>query len=142
MNKAKKTPLRIALLATLLGLLGAMTLFGGSSQATPFAVSCEGKGCIECNPSVQECTPPTPEPSAPTPEPSVTPTPSQTPSPTPEPEPSVPTPTPEPEPSTPEPVPTPAPSTTPEPSPTQQALARTGASSNLTWLAVILAALG
>ena len=113
----KRTPLRVALLATLLGVIGVMTLFGGSSsQANSLTISCDGKGCIECNPSIQEC--PTPPPPAPTPEP-------------------VPTPTTEPTP------PPPAPTPTPESKPETSVLAKTGASaSNLTWIAVILAASG
>ena len=99
----KRTPLRVALLATLLGVIGVMTLFGGSSsRATSLTISCDGKGCIECDPSVQECVPPAPTPA---PEPSVTP------GPTPSPEPSTPpAPTPKPTPSTPAPDPTPTPS--------------------------------
>ena len=120
MRMTKRTPLRIALLAILLGLLGALSLSGGSSQATTLAISCEGKGCIECSPSIAEC----PEPPAPTPAPEPSPTPDLTPTPTP---------------STP-PAPTPEPSTpSPEPAST---LARTGASSNLVWFSIILAALG
>ena len=136
---SKRTPLRIALLATLVGLLGTILLFGGRSQAAPFAGECSGKGCVECDNSTQECpeppppvptpTPapaPTPEPSpsvppAPTPEPSTPapePSPSVPPAPTPTPEPSVPTPSPEPPASTPSPepsTPVPTPSVTPEP---------------------------
>ena len=146
----KRTPLRVALLATLIGLLGTVLLFGGPSRATT-PPSCDGKGCIECDPSTQEC----PEPPAPEPTPTPEPTPSPTPTPEPEPSPSVtpspaPTPTPapslEPEPS-PSVTPSPAPTPEPEPSPTRQTatstLARTGSSSaNLPWIAVILAALG
>ena len=167
---SKRTPLRIALLATLVGLLGTVLLFGGRSQATPSVEMCDGKGCVECNNSTQECPEPpapSPEPPAPTPtpapspEPSVTPTPaptpepspepSVTPGPTPSPEPSTPpAPTPKPTPSTPEPnptpdlTPTPIPSPTPTPEPPAQSfLAKTGASaSNLTYAAFILAASG
>ena len=155
----KRTPLRVALLATLLGVIGVMTLFGGSSsQATPFAVYCGGKGCVECNNSTQECpeppapTPePSPSPSVTTPEPTPAPTPDPTPTPAPEPSPT-PTPAPSPEPSvtpTPDPTPTPAPSPepsvtpTPESKPEPSVLAKTGASaSNLAYIAAILAASG
>ena len=166
----KRTPLRVALLATLLGVIGAMTLFGGSSQATTLGVFCDGKGCIECDPSITECVPPAPTP---TPEPSVTPTPAPTPEPSPEPS-VTPTPAPTPEPSpepsvTPEPTPpAPTPSVTPEPTPPAPTpsvtpeppastpspepspsttpalgLAKTGASSaNLPWITLVLGALG
>ena len=133
---SKRTPLRIALLATLVGLLGTILLFGGRSQAAPFAGECSGKGCVECDNSTQEC--PEPPPPVPTPTPA--------PEPAPEPSPSVP-PAPTPEPSTPAPSPEPPASTpSPEPStPTTPALglAKTGASSaNLPWITLVLGALG
>ena len=112
----KRIPLRVALLATLVGLLGTVLLFGGRSQASSLTISCDGKGCVECDNSTQEC--PEPPPPAPTPEP-------------------VPTPTTEPTP------PPPAPTPEPESKPETSVLAKTGASaSNLTWIAVILAASG
>ena len=105
----KRIPLRVALLATIIGLICTLSLFGETSQAASSMEACEGKGCVECDPSVQECLPP--------------------PAPTPTPEPPAPTPTP-----------------TPEPTPTQQTatptLARTGATPNLPWIALILSALG
>lgn len=122
----KRIPLRVALLATIIGLICTLSLFGETSQAASSmeAEACEGKGCVECDNSTQEC----PEPPAPTPEPSPSPTP--TPTPTPDP-----TPTPAPS--------TPAPTPTPESKPETSVLAKTGASaSNLTWIAVILAASG
>ena len=127
----KRIPLRVALLATIIGLICTLSLFGETSQAASSmeAETCEGKGCIECDPSIKQCVPPTPpaptpepsapapspEPSTPVPTPSVTPEP---PAPTPSPEPS--TPAPSPEPSTPAPspepsTPAPTPSVTPEP---------------------------
>ena len=117
---SKRTPLRIALLATLVGLLGTVLLFGGRSQASSLAISCDSKGCVECNNSTQEC---------------------------PEPPPPVPTPTPVPSTQTPDPTPTPAPEPSPTPTPESKpetsVLAKTGSSSaNLPWIAVILAALG
>ena len=117
---SKRTPLRIALLATLVGLLGTVLLFGGRSQASSLAISCDSKGCVECNNSTQEC----PEPPPPIP--------------TPTPVPSTPTPDP-----TPTPAPEPSPTPTPESKPETSVLAKTGSSSaNLPWIAVILAALG
>ena len=117
---SKRTPLRIALLATLVGLLGTVLLFGGRSQASSLAISCDSKGCVECNNSTQEC----PEPPPPVP--------------TPTPVPSTPTPDP-----TPTPAPEPSPTPTPESKPETSVLAKTGSSSaNLPWIAVILAALG
>ena len=69
----KRIPLRVALLATIIGLICTLSLFGETSQAASSmeAEACEGKGCVECDNSTQEC----PEPPAPTPEPSPTPTP-------------------------------------------------------------------
>ena len=125
----KRIPLRVALLATLVGLLGTVLLFGGRSQAASFAGECSGKGCVECDNSTQECPEPSP---APTPEPSTPPAP--TPSVTPEP----PAPTPNPEPSAPAPSPEPSPSTTPA-----LGLAKTGMSSaSYSWAALILGAFG
>ena len=127
----KRIPLRVALLATIIGLICTLSLFGETSQAASSmeAETCEGKGCIECDPSIKQCVPPTPP--APTPEPS---TPAPTPSVTPEP--PAPTPTPEPPASTPSPEP--SPSTTPA-----LGLAKTGASSaNLPWITLVLGALG
>ena len=125
---SKRTPLRIALLATLVGLLGTILLFGGRSQAAPFAGGCSGKGCVECDNSTQEC-----------PEPSVTP------GPTPSPEPSTP-PTPTPKPSvTPGPTPSPEPGVTPTPEskPETSVLAKTGTSfANHFWASLILGAFG
>ena len=130
----KRIPLRVALLATIIGLICTLSLFGETSQAASSmeAETCEGKGCIECDPSIKQCVPPTPpaptpEPSTPAPTPSVTPeppasTPSpEPPAPTPNPEPPAPTPEPSPEPSTPAPTPSvmpepPAPTPNPEPS--------------------------
>ena len=133
---SKRTPLRIALLATLVGLLGTVLLFGGRSQASSLAISCDSKGCVECNNSTQECPEPPPPVPTPTPVPS-TPTPDPTPTPAPEPSP---TPTPDP---TPTPAPEPSPTPTPESKPETSVLAKTGSSSaNLPWIAVILAALG
>ena len=152
----KRIPLRVALLATLVGLLGTVLLFGGRSQASSLTISCDGKGCVECNNSTQECpeppppvptpTPapsapaPSPEPPAPTPEPS---TPVPTPSVTPEPTPPAPTPSVTPEPPAPTPTPEP-PASTPSPSTTPAlGLAKTGASSaNLPWITLVLGALG
>ena len=116
----KRIPLRVALLATIIGLICTLSLFGETSQAASSmeAEACEGKGCIECDPSLKQCVPPTPP--APTPEPSA---------PAPSPEPPAPTPAPTPEPS---------PSTTPA-----LGLAKTGASSaNLPWITLVLGALG
>ena len=156
----KRIPLRVALLATLVGLLGTVLLFGGRSQASSLTISCDGKGCVECDNSTQECpeppppvptpTPapsapaPSPEPPAPTPEPS---TPVPTPSVTPEPTPPAPTPSVTPEPPAPTPTPEPPASTpSPEPSPSTTpalGLAKTGASSaNLPWITLVLGALG
>ena len=152
----KRIPLRVALLATLVGLLGTVLLFGGRSQASSLTISCDGKGCVECDNSTQECpeppppvptpTPapsapaPSPEPPAPTPEPS---TPVPTPSVTPEPTPPAPTPSVTPEPPAPTPTPEP-PASTPSPSTTPAlGLAKTGASSaNLPWITLVLGALG
>ena len=66
----KRIPLRVALLATIIGLICTLSLFGETSQAASSmeAEACEGKGCIECDPSLKQCVPPTPP--APTPEPS------------------------------------------------------------------------
>ena len=114
----KRIPLRVALLATIIGLICTLSLFGETSQAASSmeAEACEGKGCIECDPSLKQCVPPTPP--APTPEPSA---------PAPSPEPPAPTPSPE-----------PSPSTTPA-----LGLAKTGASSaNLPWITLVLGALG
>ena len=116
----KRIPLRVALLATIIGLICTLSLFGETSQAASSmeAEACEGKGCIECNPSVEEC--PEPTPPAPTPEPSPSPTPTPTPTP------SV----------------TPSPTPTPEP-PAQSFLAKTGTlASNLAWIAIIAFAIG
>ena len=158
----KRIPLRVALLATLVGLLGTFLIFGGRSQAAPFAGECSGKGCVECDNSTQECpepspaptpepsTPPaptpTPEPSVPTPSPEPS-TPVPTPSVTPEPTPPAPTPSVTPEPPAPTPTPEPPASTpSPEPSPSTTpalGLAKTGASSaNLPWITLVLSALG
>ena len=121
-SRDRRTPLGIILAAILLGFIGTLSLFGGTSQATPPVEMCKGKGCVECDNSTQEC--PEPPPPTPTPAPEPSPTPDLTPTPTP---------------STP-PAPTPEPSTpSPEPAST---LARTGASSNLVWFSIILAALG
>ena len=149
---SKRTPLRIALLATLVGLLGTILLFGGRSQAAPFAGECSGKGCVECDNSTQECPEPPPPVPTPTPAPEPEPSPSVPPAPTPEPStpapsPEPPAPTPNPEPSAPAPSPEPPASTpSPEPStPTTPALglAKTGASSaNLPWITLVLGALG
>ena len=132
----KRIPLRVALLATIIGLICTLSLFGETSQAASSmeAEACEGKGCIECDPSLKQCVPPTPP--APTPEPSA-PAPSpEPPAPTPNPEPSAPAPSPEP----------PAPTPSPEPSPSTTpalGLAKTGASSaNLPWITLVLGALG
>ena len=112
----KRIPLRVALLATLVGLLGTVLLFGGRSQASSLTISCDGKGCVECDNSTQEC----PEPPPPVP--------------TPTPAPSAPAPSPEP------PAPTPEPSTPTTPA---LGLAKTGASSaNLPWITLVLGALG
>ena len=152
----KRIPLRVALLATIIGLICTLSLFGETSQAASSmeAEACEGKGCIECDPSLKQCVPPTPP--APTPEPSA-PAPSpEPPAPTPSPEPSAPAPSPEPpaptpspEPSAPAPSPeppAPTPAPTPEPSPSTTpalGLAKTGASSaNLPWITLVLGALG
>ena len=167
----KRTPLRIVLGAILLGFIGTALLFGGTSQATTPSLECTGKGCIECNPSVEQCVPPTspaPTPTPSTPDPTPTPapsTPAPDPTPTPEPTPSTPDPTPDPTPtpapSTPAPDPTPdptptlapepsAPSTptpnvtpTPESKPETSVLAKTGTSSaSYFWAALILGAFG
>ena len=110
----KRIPLRVALLATIIGLICTLSLFGETSQAASSmeAEACEGKGCIECDPSLKQCVPPTPP--APTPEPSA-PAPSpEPPAPTPSPEPSAPAPSPEPPAPTPSPEPS-APAPSPEP---------------------------
>ena len=114
----KRIPLRVALLATLVGLLGTVLLFGGRSQASSLTISCDGKGCVECDNSTQECPEPPPPVPTPTPAPSA-PAPSpEPPAPTPNPEPSAPAPSPEPPAPTPEPsTPVPTPSVTPEPTP-------------------------
>ena len=161
----KRIPLRVALLATLVGLLGTVLLFGGRSQASSLTISCDGKGCVECDNSTQECPEPPPPVPTPTPAPSA-PAPSpEPPAPTPNPEPSAPAPSPEPPAPTPEPsTPVPTPSVTPEPpapTPTPEppastpspepspsttpalGLAKTGASSaNLPWITLVLGALG
>ena len=158
----KRIPLRVALLATLVGLLGTFLIFGGRSQASSLTISCDGKGCVECDNSTQECpeppppvptpTPapsapaPSPEPPAPTPEPSA-PAPSPEP-PAPTPEPSAPAPSPEPpaptpEPSAPAPSPEPGVTSTPESKPETSVLAKTGTSfANHFWTALILGAFG
>ena len=130
----KRIPLRVALLATLVGLLGTVLLFGGRSQASSLTISCDGKGCVECDNSTQECPEPpppvptpTPAPSAPAPSPSVppapTPEPSVTPGPTPSPEPGV--------------------TPTPESKPETSVLAKTGTSfANHFWASLILGAFG
>ena len=168
----KRIPLRVALLATIIGLICTLSLFGETSQAASSmeAEACEGKGCVECDNSTQEC----PEPPAPTPEPSPspTPTPTPTPDPTPTPAPSTPAPDPTPTPA-PDPTPTPTPTIscngkgcvecdnstqecpeppapTPEPSPTptpeppaQSFLAKTGTlASTFAWIAIITFAIG
>ena len=151
---SKRTPLRIALLATLVGLLGTILLFGGRSQAAPFAGECSGKGCVECDNSTQECPEPPPPVPTPTPAPAPTPEPSPSVPPAPTPEPS--TPAPEPSPSVP-PAPTPEPSVAPGPTPSPEpgvtstpeskpetsVLAKTGTSSaSYFWAALILGAFG
>ena len=126
----KRIPLRVALLATLVGLLGTFLIFGGRSQASSLTISCDGKGCVECDNSTQEC--PEPPPPAPTPEPSA---------PAPSPEPPAPTPTPEPPASTPSPEP--GVTSTPESKPETSVLAKTGTSfANHFWAALILGAFG
>ena len=149
----KRIPLRVALLATIIGLICTLSLFGETSQAASSmeAETCEGKGCIECNPSVEQCVPPTPPAPTPAPEPSPsvppapTPEPSVTPGPTPSPEPSTP-PTPTPKPSvTPGPTPSPEPGVTPTPEskPETSVLAKTGTSfANHFWASLILGAFG
>ena len=139
----KRIPLRVALLATLVGLLGTVLLFGGRSQASSLTISCDGKGCVECDNSTQECPEPPPPVPTPTPAPSA-PAPSpEPPAPTPEPSTPVPTPSVTPEPPAPTPTPEP-PASTPSPSTTPAlGLAKTGASSaNLPWITLVLGALG
>ena len=136
----KRIPLRVALLATLVGLLGTVLLFGGRSQASSLTISCDGKGCVECDNSTQECPEPPPPVPTPTPAPAPTPEPSPSVPPAPTPEPS--TPAPEPSPSVP-PAPTPSVTPTPESKPETSVLAKTGTSfANHFWAALILGAFG
>jgi len=106
------------------------------------AETCEGKGCIECDPSIKQCVPPTPPAPTPEPTPSPTPTPSATPTPTPEPSVS---PSQSPVPSaakSPSLVPLPESSTQPSADNNTGRLAKTGASVSAGALAVMLIAFG